>query len=197
MEVVLLRHGETAWNDEGRMQGHAPVPLNETGREQAHAAGAWLADEYAFDRVICSDLYRTRETANLVSEYVDAEVEYDAAWRERSVGVYQGLTYEEMARRFPDFGLGPEAASAYRKRPENGESLADVNERVLSGYESLDTNGDDRTLVVTHGGPIRLLLGHLKGLDVPTTMGRHSLANCSVTTLVDGELETENATDWR
>ncbi|WP_435197551.1 histidine phosphatase family protein [Natronomonas sp. EA1] len=194
MEVVLLRHGETAWNDEGRMQGHAPVPLNDRGREQAHAAGAWLADEYAFDRVIASDLYRTRETANLVSEYVDADVEYDANWRERSVGIYQGLTYEEMARRFPDFGMGPEAASAYQKRPENGESLVDVHERVMGGYESLE---GDTTLVITHGGPIRLVLGHLKGLDIPTTMGQHSLSNCSVTTVVDGELEAENTTDWR
>ena len=62
MRIVVLRHGETAWNDEGRMQGWAPVPLNETGREQATAAGRHLADEYEFDAVYASDLERTRET---------------------------------------------------------------------------------------------------------------------------------------
>ena len=71
--IVALRHGRTAWNHEGRMQGWAPVPLDERGREQATAAGAWLADEYAFDAVYASDLQRTRETAERVLEQLPNE----------------------------------------------------------------------------------------------------------------------------
>ncbi|MFB6207148.1 MAG: histidine phosphatase family protein [Haloglomus sp.] len=229
--AVVVRHGETDWNHEGRMQGWAPVPLNELGREQAVAAGEWLAERYDVDRAVASDLLRTRETAARLCEPLSFEpggdhVEYTRAWRERDLGVYQGLTYADMYDRFPEFGLGEAAARAAAETPEGGESLLDLRDRVLEAWAELldraasdvsagrvrassdETEGDETVLVVTHGGPIHFLLGHVKGLDVRDAFLEHSMANCGVTVLEHPpdapvadtaepvEVVRENATAW-
>ena len=180
--VVVVRHGETDWNREGRMQGWAPVPLNETGREQAAAAGAWLADEYDVDRVFVSDLLRTRQTAAGVLESVgDRPVEYERHWRERHLGVYQGLTYADIEERFPEFGLGESAHEAALSVPESGESLRDVADRVTGRFRDVvGAHAGETLLVVTHGGPIHVLLGYAKGLPLPEALGTHHQSNCGV-----------------
>jgi probable phosphoglycerate mutase len=209
--AVVVRHGETDWNSEGRMQGWAPVPLNELGREQAVAAGDWLADRYAFDRVVCSDLLRTRETATRLCEPLDLDgdrVRFSSAWRERDLGVYQGLTYADMYERFPEFGLGEAAAQAAAETPEGGESLLDLRDRTLDGWADLLARAgtEETVLVVTHGGPIHFLLGHVKGLDVRDAFMEHSMSNCGVTVLEHSgaaagtaaplEVVRENVTAW-
>jgi probable phosphoglycerate mutase len=201
MRVVALRHGETDWNRNGRMQGHAPVPLNERGREQADRVGRYLAERYEFDRMVASDLERTRETAALVAGHVDVPITHDAAWRERGLGVYQGLTYEDVRERFPEFSLTEAALDALDHVPEGGESLVQVRDRVVEGWESLLAAGDteETVLVVTHGGPIYVLLGHVKGMDLRTTFLEHSQANCAVNELHhDGTTRVcrENVTEW-
>ena len=211
--VVVVRHGETDWNRNGRMQGWAPTPLNELGREQAVAAGGHLADRYAVDHVVASDLHRTRETAARICEPIGIDpdaVRDSRAWRERDLGVYQGLTYEAVYERFPEFGLGSAAVEAATRTPEGGESLLALRERVLDGCAALlDRAGDDETvLLVTHGGPIHFLLGHVKRLDVRTAFLDHSIANCGVTVLEHPPTASaadtaepvrvvkENSTDW-
>ena len=205
--VVVVRHGETDWNRNRRMQGWAPVPLNDRGREQAAAAGEWLADEYAFDRVFVSDLSRTRETAEILLEAAagtpsaEAPVSHERAWRERNLGVYQGLPYEEVADRFPEHGLGGEAYRAPHTVPEGGESYADMADRVTRRFsEIVDAHPGETVLVVAHGGPIHLLLGYAKELPIPDALDGHSQENCAVNEFdaADGELAVvrENATDW-
>ncbi|MFC7176464.1 histidine phosphatase family protein [Halosegnis marinus] len=204
--VVALRHGETAWNREGRMQGWAPVPLNDRGREQATAAGEWLADEYAFDAVYSSDLLRTRETTERVLEHLPykgsgRKVTYEAAWRERDIGVYQGLSYQDVYERFPEFGLGEAAAEAARRVPDSGESLADVYERATERFEAVVAghDDDDTVLVVSHGGPIYMLTGHAKAMDIRDAVLDHSQDNCGATVFdcSEGvEVVAENVTEW-
>ena len=202
--VVLVRHGETDWNAESRMQGWAPVPLNDRGRAQAEAVAPWLADEFDVDRVHASDLARTRETAERILPALSVDgsaVEYDPAWRERDLGVYQGLPLETADERFPEFALGEAAARAHRKSPESGESLAEVHGRVVDAFEAIVSTADpgETRLVVTHGGPIHLLLGHVKGFDVERAVLEHSMDNCAVVVLdcASGvEVVRENATDW-
>jgi probable phosphoglycerate mutase len=201
--IVAVRHGETTWNREKRMQGWAPTPLTELGREQALAVGEALAAAYDIDRVHASDLHRTRETAELVGEHVPAPVTYEPAWRERDIGVYQGLPYEEMFERFPEYGLGETGAMAASKRPDSGESLVDVRERVVEGWESLlaESDPEETVLVVAHGGPIRLMLGHVKDLEVHEAVLEQSQHNCSINEFAhdhaSGETRVvrENATD--
>ncbi|MDG5777486.1 histidine phosphatase family protein [Haloarculaceae archaeon H-GB2-1] len=178
--IILLRHGETDWNSEDRIQGWAPKGLNDRGREQARAAGRHLADEYDVDRMIVSDLERTRETAEMVREGgVDCEPTFDEAWRERDFGVFQGFERDEVLE------LRPRAAELESLTAlddiDNGEDRATVRERVEGAFEELLATTDDETvLVVTHGGPIRIVLGHVKELEVEQTLRQHSPHNCGI-----------------
>jgi probable phosphoglycerate mutase len=198
--VVAVRHGETDWNRNGRMQGWAPVELNETGRQQAAALGEWLTAEYDVDRVSASDLRRTRETTDLVREALaDPPVEYVPDWRERDLGMYQGLTYADVEARFPEFGLGEAAYEAALEVPESGESLRDLADRVTAKFDRIA--GDDGTvLVVTHGGPLHVLLGYAKGMALQEALGSHHQANCAVNEFrADGDglrVVRENERPW-
>jgi probable phosphoglycerate mutase len=204
--VLLLRHGETDWNCDRLVQGWAPVALNERGREQARAAGTHLASAYDVDSVVASDLRRTRETAALAGESGLPDPVFERDWRERGFGVLQGLGYEAVFGEYPEYDNTSENADTLEARPENGESLLDVRERVLRGWASVlegvgATSTDDGTdsgepspvaandgdegnegtvLVVTHGGPIYVLLAHLEGISLPTMFDREHQANCAI-----------------
>lgn len=180
--VLLVRHGETAWNRDGRIQGWAPTSLTERGREQARTVGRHVAGEYDVDAMQASDLTRTRETARLVAREVGVEPTFERAWRERGFGVYQGLEYEALFEGFPEFAVGKNGHRAVTATPEAGESLVDVRERVLAGWERLldDAGRDDTVLVVSHGGPLYVLLGHLKGLDLVAAITEQSQENCAI-----------------
>ena len=203
MTVVLLRHGETDWNANRRVQGWAPAPLSPRGREQAKDAGAHLAATYEFDRVISSDLRRTRETTALVrAAGIEAEPLFSEAWRERDFGVYQGLSYDALFGEHPEFAVTESGTAALEAVPERGESLLDMRERVLDGFERLlDDATGETVLVVTHGGPLYALLGHVKGIDYATAIAEGSQANCAVNELRCGSTEVEvvreNDTSYR
>lgn len=184
--VILVRHGETEWNRTGRVQGWAPVSLNDRGREQARTLGRHLASTYDVDRLVASDLRRTRETTALIRETgVEPSPTFSRAWRERGVGVLQGLGREEAVEGHPEYWVASGVASL-RATPEGGESILDLRERVLEGWDRLlngTTAVGETVAVVTHGGPIVVLLGHVRGLSFPGAMAAHSPDNCAVTEL--------------
>lgn len=197
--VLVLRHGETTWNRERRIQGWAPTRLTDLGRDQADAAGAHIAREYGVDRIHASDLQRTRETVELIRDHGDPPVEYDTAWRERNFGVCQGLDYDELFSQFPELRLREGSPTAAERAPEGGESLLDLRDRVLEAWSALLTEiGRDETrLLVTHGGPIHAIVGHVEGLDVSTAVLEHDHANCSLTEMEhDPETGTKILTEW-
>jgi probable phosphoglycerate mutase len=200
--IVLLRHGETDWNANRRLQGWAPTPLNEYGREQAANAGEHLASRYEFDRVVASDRRRTRETAELVCEALGPDPTFESAWRERDFGIYQGLSYDTMFEEYPEFDVGQSGRSALDATPEAGESLLDLRERVLDGFERLLNDAtDEAVLIVTHGGPLYAVLSHVKNIDYATAINEGSQNNCAVNELryeSDGfEVVRENDTSYR
>lgn len=180
--VLLVRHGETEWNREGRMQGWGPTPLNDRGREQARRVGNSLAAEYDIDRIVASDSFRTRETTELIRNAgIDAEPTFDSGWRERGLGIYQGFLRSELNKRFPAFAYDAGALSL-EKKPEGGESVAEVYERVGDAWDQLlDSLDGETVLVVTHGGPIRLVLARLYELDALTAIRKFAITNCSLT----------------
>ena len=122
--ILLVRHGETDWNREGRLQGWGPTPLNDRGREQARRVGEALATEYDIDRIVASDSFRTRETTEHIRDAgIEPEPTFDPAWRERGLGVYQGFTRAELNDRFPAFAMDAGALSL-QEEPEGGETVA-------------------------------------------------------------------------
>lgn len=204
--VVLLRHGQTEWNRTGRIQGWAASPLNERGREQARVAGQYLSDAYAFDRVVSSDLRRTRgTTAELREQGAFPEPEFTDGWRERSFGELQGLDYERVFGEFPEFDAAATGALALEATPDRGESMVDTYERVVAAYDDLlaQHDPDDTVLVVTHGGPIYVALAYARGQSLPEAFGTPHQENCAVNELghdhAAGEttVVVENDTSYR
>lgn len=196
--LVLVRHGETHWNREGRLQGWQDSSLTEQGRQQARDLATRLTS-YDIDRTVVSDLGRARETAAILQEAgVSPEPTPDAEWRERSLGVYQGQTREEVSERDPE--AVEDARVALDTTPEDGESLEAFQDRVVGAAESLAGSlADEETaLVVTHGGPIRIALIEAEAMPLRASFRDLSPPNCSrsVFTAVDGLTLVETDVDY-
>jgi len=190
--LVVVRHGETLWNRENRVQGWAPVALTETGRRQADSLAAAIADQYAVDRLVSSDLRRTLETARPVGRAVDCEPTPDRRWRERDFGVLQGLSYGELFLGYPEFTLTEVGYTAAEARPEGGESLIEQRNRILDALTTLidDMDSEETVVVVTHGGPLYLLLGWIKDVDIVATIMEQEQGNCAINEIeVDQRVE--------
>lgn len=150
--LCLVRHGETAWNAERRLQGHLDVPLNEVGRLQAEAAARSLAGQ-TFAAVYCSDLCRARETAAAAARTLALNLTIERDLRERHYGDFQGLTYDEARKRFPadyDRFHARDADFAFAGGGESLTAFAVRIRRVLSRVAS--AHPGEQALVVTHGG---------------------------------------------
>ncbi|MFC7135737.1 histidine phosphatase family protein [Halobaculum litoreum] len=187
--ILLCRHGETPWNRDRRVQGWAPTELTDRGREQAAALADYLADEYAVDRVVASDLERAAETARAVSRATGVEPAFDARWRERDFGRMQGLRYGELFGTYPEYTLSEVGYAAAETTPESGESLLDMWGRVTAAFADLRAavGADETVAVVAHGGPLYAVTGELKGLDVVAAVLDQEQGNCAVNEVrVDG-----------
>jgi broad specificity phosphatase PhoE len=177
-ELILVRHGETDWNRDGRWQGHADAPLNERGRDQARA----LADELAGEdlaAVYASDLSRARETADIIAARLRRPVVTDRRLREVDIGGWAGMTTAEIQVRFPEEVARWRAADPTHTF-DGGESYAAMGARVVAALEEIAAqHPDDRVLVVLHGGPIRALLAHAAGITYEEQRHRREhLDNC-------------------
>ena len=149
-DLILIRHGETAWNRERRMQGQTDTPLSDTGRAQAQAVGERLA-RYPFAALYSSDLSRAWDTATAIARASGHEIRREPALRERTFGVFEGLTYDEMAQRYPD-----EHARFSGRDPDyavpGGESPRQFFDRSLACLENIAAaHAGASVVVVTHG----------------------------------------------
>jgi broad specificity phosphatase PhoE len=153
--VLLARHGQSAWNAEGRWQGQADPPLTDLGRRQAHEAARALG---ALDAIWASDLQRAAQTAAIISADLGVgPVVLDPDLRERDAGEFSGLTRDEIEARFPGH-------LADRRRPpgwEPDEHLLARGLRVVARIAAAVPGGD--VLAVTHGGLVYTLEAHLGG----------------------------------
>ncbi|MBX9962255.1 MAG: histidine phosphatase family protein [Burkholderiales bacterium] len=184
--LLVVRHGETKWNVEGRMQGHLDSDLDTSGVEQADAVGRRLAGE-RIDGVISSDLGRTVATARGITAHTRHEIRTDARLRERHLGIFQGLTGTEAALRHAhDWRRFKE------RDPEHdlhgGETLRQFSARCVECVNDLAARQPRATLlVVTHGGVLDVLFRHTTGLplEAPRTF---TLLNASLNTfeITDG-----------
>jgi broad specificity phosphatase PhoE len=185
--LYLARHGETAWNLEGRWQGHTDVALSDRGRAQAIALAGRLVG-LGIAHVHASDLSRARETAEIVARHLAlADVAVDPDLRERAFGVFEGLTREECAARHPDVWADYERDR--RIHPPGAEPHESVLARVTGAMRRAAAQPhapDTAVLVVSHGGSMRLLLSAVTGQPQPP------IANGGLFRVVfDGEVFTD------
>ena len=174
--ILLVRHGQSTWNAEGRLQGQADPPLSALGRREAAALRPVL-EAFPAERVLASDLRRASETAAALGHPGAA---LDPVWREIDVGEWSGRTLSEV----PD-GDTP----AWRGGdlvPPGGEAWEELAARVADALDELRAAGGD-WLVVTHGGVIRAAVSYVTGADAQRIAGP---ANASLTVLDAGKLRT-------
>ena len=165
--ILLVRHGQSQGNAESRFGGHTPTPLSELGRRQAEATARVLAEE-GVTAIYTSDLLRAVETAEPLARATGLEIVTTNAFRERSVGHMEGLTFEEAAAKYPD-----EYAALLRRDFEHvllgGESYRQLLDRAAHALDdAIAINRGGTLAVFTHTGTACILALHLMGaLDAP------------------------------
>jgi len=190
--IILLRHGVTDWNDGGRFQGHADIPLNDAGREQATAAGELLRDA-GITRAVSSDLSRAAETAQLVTAQLSSatrglKVQTDARLREVNVGSWAGMSVDDIGKEEPDFWPALREGRDFPRSP-TGESATQAGQRVaLAVLDHAEAAADGEVLlVVGHGLSLRVGALLLMGLDYSHARLFGGLGNCHWMVLRPGE----------
>ncbi|WP_395701719.1 histidine phosphatase family protein [Aquabacterium sp.] len=154
--IIAIRHGETAWNAESRLQGQLDIPLNARGRAQAAQLAEALREE-GLALVISSDLGRAADTARALAEPLGLPLHFDAGLRERGFGAMEGRTFQEIDAHAPEYAL------RWRRRdpdfgPPGGERLIDFYARSIAAAERLAQAHAGRTIaLVTHGGVLDCL----------------------------------------
>ena len=180
--ILAIRHGETAWNVDARMQGQLDIPLNDTGRWQAHRLGLAVAEE-GIAAVYASDLLRAVETAQPVARGSGQPIVTDIGLRERDFGVFEGLTFSEIAARWPDL------SERWRQRdpdfaPEGGETLADFYARSVEATLRLACSHPGQTIaLVAHGGVMDCLYRAASRIDLQAPRS-WQLGNASINRLL-------------
>ncbi len=181
-EIILIRHGETEWNSQKRMQGHSNSDLSSVGQAQIQALGQWMKN-VPFDLIYSSDSLRAKQTAEAITQFSGHELQFDQRLREKNLGVFEGLTSEEARERHPEvFRLFKTAGSKYVI--DEGESTQQLQDRALEIVDEIRIkHPEEHVLLVTHGGFIRVVMKHSLGLSLETPT-RFLIRNTSVFRLV-------------
>ncbi len=162
-QLIIVRHGRTAYNVQGRLQGRTDNPLDDVGEEQATRVARHLKASVGADSlVVCSPLVRARQTAQAIADELELEVSIDERWIEIDYGALEGVRQIDVPgdiwsewRQDPSFA------------PELGESLVSVQERVASACDELMERLEGRTaVIVTHVSPIKSSIAWALGVDV-------------------------------
>ncbi|MFM9927177.1 histidine phosphatase family protein [Variovorax sp. H27-G14] len=165
-DLILIRHGETAWNRELRFQGHADVPLNDIGHEQARRLGLRLASETAVQHIVSSDLMRAQQTAAPAALQLSLPVVTSAGLREQFFGVVEGMRSDEIQT------LHPRAWEEWLEFREDhampeGETAREFHTRIIAALGTIAAaHRGQRLIVVTHGGVLDMVWRTAQGLSL-------------------------------
>jgi probable phosphoglycerate mutase len=169
--IVLIRHGETAWNAERRLQGHLDIALNAEGLRQAEALADALAGEH-IDTIFSSDLQRARQTAQAVADRKAMPLHTDVRLRERCFGGFEGLLYADIAQRFPREFAAWQAREVDAPMPEGArqaETFRQFYQRSVQAIGELAEQHEGQSLVlVAHGGVLECAYRAALGLSLET-----------------------------
>lgn len=180
--IIAIRHGETAWNVDTRIQGQLDIELNETGRWQARRLARALAGE-EIGAIYASHLRRAWDTARAIARVSGQAPRAHQGLRERGFGVFQGKTFTEIE------AIWPEQALCWRKRdphwaPENGESLLALRERIVQTVSELaQQHQGEQIVLVAHGGVLDVLYRAATGQDLQTPRS-WNLGNATINRLL-------------
>ena len=181
--IIAIRHGETTWNVDGRLQGHLDIPLNDIGLWQAEQAARALADE-DITAIYSSDLQRAYVTAQAVAKTTGKPLQADTGLRERCFGEFQGKTFKDIE------ATHPEAAQKWRQRDpsfalgSSGESLLTLRDRIASTVDKIASQHEgEQIVIVAHGGVLDVLyrLATRQDLQAPRTW---ELGNAAINRLL-------------
>ncbi|MFZ4656457.1 MAG: histidine phosphatase family protein [Caldilineaceae bacterium] len=190
-EMILIRHGETIWNAEGRIQGQGDSPLTERGIAQARAVARRLQEE-AFTTLYGSHLGRVIETARHIADVTGHAITIDERLQERHYGIFEGLTYAEAQTQHPDiFATYQQLRYTADYAHPGAESLRQLTERGQAVFQALaERHAGERLVIVSHGALIGAMLRHFLGVPID---GKHGfrLANGSLSEVVFAD------SDWR
>ena len=193
MLQILIRHGESLSNREGRVQGQADVKLSDTGRQQATAVASWCKSQ-SFQKKSCelwsSPLCRARETADVIGAAIGLSAQIEDKLVELNAGVFQGHLWDDLADRFPEDVAQWRSGDVNFQIP-GGESRRQLAERGRHALQSLSCRPVDSMVIVAHGGVLTAALGLLVGREHPLLANvverpftrLPALGNCSVSQL--------------
>ncbi len=193
MLKILIRHGESLSNREGRVQGQADVKLSDTGRQQATAVASWCKSQ-SFHKKSCelwsSPLCRARETADVIGTAIGLSAQIEDKLVELNAGVFQGHLWDDLADRFPEDVAQWRSGDVDFQIP-GGESRRQLAERGSHALQSLSCRPVDSMVIVAHGGVLTAALGLLVGREHPLLANvverpftrLPALGNCSVSQL--------------
>lgn len=168
-KIYIARHGETDWNRAGKLQGATDVPLNEEGRKQAVACGKFFED-IAIRAIFTSPLQRARETAEIINQQLHLPLIQIDAFRERTFGAAEGMTYEERSKVYP------------RKNYPNQESFKAFRKRLVRGLQEIyEAYPDEEVALIAHGAVIHTLFQIVQNADFFPQHAR--LSNGGVSTI--------------
>ncbi len=194
--IILIRHGETAWNAERRLQGHIDIALNDAGLRQARALGAALAGEQ-IDVVVASDLQRAQQTALAVAGTRTVAVQSDVQLRERCYGAFEGLLYAEIEQRFPEQFVAWQARDVDAVMPPGArvaESFRQFYQRSLNAILDWAARHPGQTLaLVAHGGVLECAYRAARSMPLETPRN-FAVKNASINrfVVIDGKLTLRN-----
>jgi len=166
-ELILIRHGETDWNIEGRYQGQSDIPLNQNGMQQARDMAHRLR-HYQFDAIISSDLSRALQTAEILSKTSNAPLRIDSRLREINQGEWEGMLFADIRSLY---------AKAFKERlrnplevaPPGGETVGQVRQRVLDALQEIvEQFPDGIVAIVSHGLSLAIIKVHFNNLAIET-----------------------------
>lgn len=182
--ILAIRHGETAWNVETRLQGHLDIPLNDTGLLQADRLARALSGRETVDAIYASDLSRAHTTAQAVAQVMGQTVRTHIGLRERHFGAFQGRTFAEVETEWPAHAVQWRKRSPDWTPPGGGESLLRLHQRIVDCVNELAAqHAGQQIVLVAHGGVLDILYRAATRLDLqaPRTW---SLTNTAVNRLL-------------
>ncbi len=178
MNIYLVRHGETNWNEIGKIQGHIDIELNEKGRFQAEILSKKLKEK-KIQQIYCSDLARAYQTARIINHNMKVPIVKDQRLRERNYGTWQTLTWEQVHNNNPKI---KQIWKNYplKSKPPKGESIEEIINRVFNFFSEINTNIDKNILIIAHNTPLRLIIAKAKKLKMEQIFEIDHLSNTEI-----------------